>query len=776
MHRVWWAIFFAAFQLTPQPDDVSRHSAAASAAMRRGDYAAAEQHNRALLELAPQLAEAHINLGLSCFAQRKYAEAVKAFEEGLKLKPELGNGLLFLGISWFNLNRLEEAIPALEKYSAARADDLQGHYYLGLSLMGLERFRAAVTPLSRATQIDPLNIDVLYHLAAAYLGQAREPASNRDLLRRQYEAILQKIVSVDPKSHRIAQLRAGYYQANGESLKARDELERLVARNPKIRGIHYTLGCMYLESREYEKASEQFQAELLLDAPHARTYLQLAHALIELGGPSRALPLLEQARQAEPSSGVPWVETARAYRALNRPHKAAEAYQKAIDLGERKANVYYQLAIAYRSIGKTKESDEAFRLSRELRGEEVVSRAAQTDEAALVDEAKEALSSGRYAEAARGFEQVWLTSSRCDVPFYLGLAEQRGGNANKALIAFHSAVKCSPGMLAAHLALAETYAEKGDDNRALAAYEGALKVAPDNPPALRGAAGLYMRHQMNERAVVALETLVNLERGNVQAIEDLGAAFAATSRFDEAEQQFRAALRLNPYLPSALTGLANVTLMRGKVDEAIDLLSKAAELAPDAYEPKYVLGSAYAQAGRYQEAASALEGALKAGRADAETYYRLAGVYQKLGRDADRRSALAEFSRRKAETDRTSQIRREVDQLVLQAQAAINSGDLKTAAAVMEKAVAVDPGNPHSLFRLAGVYYDLGRYDDARERVQSALEGAPGEWSYYYLLGLVEKKSGNSSAARASLTTALRLNHEAVEVRTELNQLGLGSR
>jgi len=366
-----WLLLFAALSLWAEEDAIERHAAAASAAMQAGDYAAAEKHNRAIVRLAPEVAEAQTNLGLSCFLQKKYEEAVQAFESGLKRKPEMANAWLFLGIARFHLNRPSQAVPALQRYTALRPQDFQGHYFLGLSLLSLESYEESGKSLLVARRIDPRNIDALYHLAQSYLGQARVKSRSRDILRASYEATVKEIAAIDPQSYRIAQLRAGYFEALGEKKKAIDELERLLQSDPKVRGLHYTLGCLYTESRLYDRALDQFQSELRLDAPYPRTYLQLGHVYLALEQPGEALQALQRSLAIDPeSAGAVWIDLGRAYNMMDQPSKAAAAFENAIELGERKASVYYQLAMAFRKAGKLEQSREALTMSQKLRDAE----------------------------------------------------------------------------------------------------------------------------------------------------------------------------------------------------------------------------------------------------------------------------------------------------------------------------------------------------------------------------------------------------------------------
>jgi tetratricopeptide (TPR) repeat protein len=361
--------------LLAQDQEIARHAAAASAAMQAGDYAGAERHNRAIVRLAPDLAEARSNLGLSCFLQKKYKDAVQAFESGLDRKPDMANAWLFLGLSQFHLNRLSLAAPPLRRYVEMRPDDFQGRYFLGLCLLGLERYRDAEHSLREALNLDRASIDALYHLAQSLAGQARREPSRSETLWPAYEAAVREIAAIDPDSYRIGQLKAGYYEASGEKKKAIEELERLLARGAAARGLHYSLGCLYTESGLYEKALGEFQAELRLDSPDPRTHLQLGHVYLALRKPAEAQSALERALEMEPESGgLIWVEVGRAHMMQEEPLQAVEAFEKAIGAGRRTSSVYYQLAMAYRKAGRPEKYREVLAISERMRDAEKPSR------------------------------------------------------------------------------------------------------------------------------------------------------------------------------------------------------------------------------------------------------------------------------------------------------------------------------------------------------------------------------------------------------------------
>jgi superkiller protein 3 len=83
----------------------------------------------------------------------------------------------------------------------------------------------------------------------------------------------------------------------------------------------------------------------------------------------------------------------------------------------------------------------------------------------------------------------------------------------------------------------------------------------------------------------------------------------------------------------------------------------------------------------------------------------------------------------------------------------------------------VKPGDATLLFRLAGLNFDLQRYDAAREYAQAAISISPATWLYHYLLGLVERSANRLADARASLETAAKLQSTEAPVFNALGEV-----
>jgi tetratricopeptide (TPR) repeat protein len=116
-------------------------------------------------------------------------------------------------------------------------------------------------------------------------------------------------------------------------------------------------------------------------------------------------------------------------------------------------------------------------------------------------------------------------------------------------------------------------------------------------------------------------------------------------------------------------------------------------------------------------------------------------------------------------------LQRKAAALIDEARAFLQAGDLENAAARLELAREMKPGDATLLFRLAGLNFDLRRYDAAREYVQAAISISPATWLYHYLLGLVERSANRLTDARASLEVAAKLQSTEAPVFNALGEV-----
>jgi len=142
----------------------------------------AETASRRALELAPQLAEAHVARGLAVSLLGKHDEAETEFETAMGLNPQLFDAAYMFGRALLAQGKLERAAQVFERASELRPEDYVVPGLLGGAYAGLGRtadaqraFRKQLDAATKRLELNPDDPRALYMGAVAFsrLGEAR---------------------------------------------------------------------------------------------------------------------------------------------------------------------------------------------------------------------------------------------------------------------------------------------------------------------------------------------------------------------------------------------------------------------------------------------------------------------------------------------------------------------------------------------------------------------------------------------------------------------------
>ena len=121
----------------------------------------AEYASRRALQLAPQLAEAHVARGLTRSLSKHYEEATCEFEEAIRLNPHLFDAYYYFARTAFSTGHMARAAELFGAAMELRVDDFQSAMFLAMSRRALGQESAARDAvrvgIRRAEQILLLN-------------------------------------------------------------------------------------------------------------------------------------------------------------------------------------------------------------------------------------------------------------------------------------------------------------------------------------------------------------------------------------------------------------------------------------------------------------------------------------------------------------------------------------------------------------------------------------------------------------------------------------------
>ena len=206
---------------------------------------------------------------------------------------------------------------------------------------------------------------------------------------------------------------------------------------------------------------------------------------------------------------------------------------------------------------------------------------------------------------------------------------------------------------------------------------------------------------------------------------------------------------------------ANKQIEAGAFGAAWTCADRAADLSPTSVEANHLRGAALAALGRDGEAATAYALALALDPEDPETLRAVADFYingkGERGRDALRLGLeLAERGSRRALARRRRNAPLAADLAVLEAQALNDLGRSDEALDRIDAALRIAPGRGDALHEKGVALFDLSRFADAKAAFQKALGIQPDDAYTHQMLGLTLEQLGDP-AADSELAQAVKL-------------------
>ena len=212
---------------------------------------------------------------------------------------------------------------------------------------------------------------------------------------------------------------------------------------------------------------------------------------------------------------------------------------------------------------------------------------------------------------------------------------------------------------------------------------------------------------------------------------------------------------------AALLDEANKQIEAGTFAAAWTCADRAADLSPTSVEANHLRGAALAALGRDSEAATAYSLALALDPDDPETLRAVADFYingkGERGRDALRLGLeLAQRGSRRALARRRRNAPLAADLAVLEAQALNDLGRSDEALERIDAALRIAPGRGDALHEKGVALFDLSRFADAKAALQKALGIQPEDAYTHQMLGLTLEQLADPTA-QSELERAVKL-------------------
>jgi tetratricopeptide (TPR) repeat protein len=342
--------FLASMAFAQQPSATIRGEVERGlAAMKSGDFSAAQQHFSAALRVDPSLAEVRANLGLAYYADHQYEKAISEFKEALRLSSSLATAKTFLPLSLAALGDCPEAMTGLQREFASNPD-LKLRRMLGLSLATCADQQGNAMEAVQVTQKllagYPDDPDVLYAAGQLYGKLSSE--------------IYLKLMKVAPNSARSFQVMASAAALDGNWKAALDAYHQALKLDPTLMGVHLQIAILLLthatDADTWQQALTELQQELKVNPRSAQAEYEIGEAYRKHGQLDEAVATFRQALEFDPSATPVRLGMAKALLQLGRKTEALSTLQPAAKTSPEDPSVHFLLAQIYRDLGRTSEA------------------------------------------------------------------------------------------------------------------------------------------------------------------------------------------------------------------------------------------------------------------------------------------------------------------------------------------------------------------------------------------------------------------------------------
>ncbi|MCB1172710.1 MAG: tetratricopeptide repeat protein [Leptospiraceae bacterium] len=342
---------------------------------------------------------------------------------------------------------------------------------------------------------------------------------------------------------------------------------------------------------------------------------------------------------------------------------------------------------------------------------------------------------------------------------FLGILAMERGRLTLAEHHFLRALRFTPQYLPALVNMAIVKRKAGDYEQAKKYAEQARDIAPREARVAALLGNILAESSDTEGAIDAYDTALQSDPHDATSHYNKGLTLLRAQRLDEAILSFsRAAERGDGRLQLlAHAQLAQIYVSRNQLELARHHLQKAVSIAPDNGKYYYNLGVVELRMGENQAAQHSFERALESGSNDIVIYRSLATAFENMQQPSRAIQAL-----------QRALYLNSADLPSLFALAGLYSRqkNLLQAEDVYKRIVNITPGDQNTeeaLLRLAAVYTEMERHNDAIAILEKARTLNPNELRTYYVLGQVYDKAGQRHLALDAWKKAIAL-HEQSQV------------
>jgi tetratricopeptide (TPR) repeat protein len=276
----------------------------------------------------------------------RVAEALAGFEKAAALAPNLPQAHYNLGVAYTNHGRGDDALRAFQRAVSLAPGFAEAHANLGAALTEQGRLEEAVVALRKSISLAPGNPTVHNNLGAALKRQGRLAEA---------EAAYRAALSLSPGYAEALCNLSAVLRELGQLEAAGGFCRQAIERAPGLAKAHNTLGVVLQDQGEMEAAIASFRRAIALAPREADAYVNLGDALAKQGQYDQPVIQCRQAAELAPNSADAWNNLGSALFAARELTEAVACFSRAVALRPDRAEGHFHLGMALLAAGEMAE-------------------------------------------------------------------------------------------------------------------------------------------------------------------------------------------------------------------------------------------------------------------------------------------------------------------------------------------------------------------------------------------------------------------------------------
>jgi tetratricopeptide (TPR) repeat protein len=463
------------------------------------------------------------------------------------------SGQLEQGLALYNSNRFVEARAAFQKIVRGNPADVQARFWLACTYMALDDQESALRrfePLDKSLGRDP---EYLYFISETYTRAARRLANT--------------LVSLGEVA-RAHQHLAHRYLKTGDWKTAVDELRVAATLRPHVPGLHLEAAQLLWESKEYDLAARELEAELVVAPQDFMTNLRWGQYLLRKDRFADAVAPLEIAvRYRKIPEAV--LLLAFDFEQMHKPERALAVFNGGLNIFPGNPDIVQmraELATRYPELRTSKDVFLPPRLIEKVRT--IASLRATLDRDPKNEDALYLLSELYDARGIESFERLEkIAPDSVRVLQIRGLDAEALGDLKGAEACYRKVLEKEPRIPGGHYALGHLLRRGGKEAEARLEMERELEIDLYHHLAYLELGAMLLEGGDAQAALPMLEKAVQLRPALAEPRVELGKAYLQLKRPVDAIPLLRAAIAKEPEHPTAHYLLSRAHLMTGATEE-----------------------------------------------------------------------------------------------------------------------------------------------------------------------------------------------------------------